>query len=424
MRVRGLAVTIVTTILGVFAVQGVGHTQANRDDYSVTIQVPTTQAPRSMQYGYFDLVLQPNQSQELNLNITNNTSHQIVIDVGKGTAGTTDNGSVAYTTNWKADRFTGLKYRLGDAIRLAQTKVTLEPHGSDVVKATVTMPSEPVVGTLAGGLSFVEEDQQHSTGDSNARGMKLDNTFKYDFAVLVQNNLDAVIPNVQVSDITAQSTASQTSFMVKLANTAPTFANTVSVDADITGPNGRHYKRSQSMMQFAPNTQLTWQVWTNGERVPAGDYQADIQVYYGKNPSGKYTDKKGTKYLYHVEEKRSVTVTPAEAKKLAQHDKLAQLKHKLPPLVKAALSVTGLALAGVLWLIFLKPSMVMVEWTDATGRVIKREAVRASRLKHDRITLTDAQTLENPGKHLSVKDNELSLDGRAHTVYIKDASIK
>lgn len=425
MKAKQLTLVLVAATFGVLTISSHAHAEGVHDDYTVTIQTPKTQAPRSAQNGYFDLVLQPNQTQELALNVTNNTDHEIVIDMGKGTAGTTDNGSVAYTTtDWPADRFVGLSHRLGDAIKLSQNKLTLAAKASALAKATVTMPNEPVTGTLAGGISFTEENQHHSTSGSDAKGMKLNNTFKYDFAVLVQNNLDVVTPNVQVKSVVAQTTASQTAFTVNVANSAPTFANTVLIKADVTGPNGKHYKRQQDMMQFAPNSQLTWQIWTEGERVPAGEYKADVQVYYGKNSQGKYADVNGAKYLYHTEKQQTFTVTRAKAKKLAQNDKLAQMKHAVPPLVKGVIAVAGIAIAAVLWLVFLKSSMVMVEWTDATGRVIKRQAVRASRLKNDKITLTDSQTLENPNSRLNVKDHTLYLDGRTHTIYIKDASVK
>lgn len=411
--------------LGVLMISGGAYADGVQDDYSVSIQTPKTQAARSAQNGYFDVVLQPNQTEQLNLEVKNNTDHQIVIDMGKGTAGTTDNGSVAFTTmNWRNDRFVGLTHRLGDAIQLAQTKLTLAPNETIIAKATLTMPAEPVIGTLAGGISFTEENQHHDASNGGKKGLQLNNTFKYDFAVLAQNNLNKVSPNVKVNAITAKTTSQQTTFTVDIANDAPAFANSVEVNADIVGPDGKHYKRNQSMMQFAPNTQLTWQIWTDGERVPAGKYHADIQAYYGKDSHGKFADKSGTKYLYHSEKKQTLVVTKAQAKKLTQNDKLVQAKHAVPPLVKGVIAVAGIAIAAVLWLVFLKSSMVMVEWTDATGRVIKRQAVRASRLKNDKITLTDSQTLENPNSRLNVKDHTLYLDGRTHTIYIKDASVK
>lgn len=307
MRLKQICLGIMT-LVGVLAVGPIGYTAGTRNDFSVTIQLPTTQAQRSTQCNYFDLVLQPGQTQELDMLVTNNTDRQLVVDMDKGTAGTTEHGVVCAGKNWRKDDYVNLSDKMGDLLQLPQSNIVLGPHETTVAKATVTMPTSPVVGQLAGGISFSEENQKHCTTGTDSTGMRLTNVFRYDFAVVAQNNLDDVMPDVQLENITVKRTTTQTAFAVNVVNNVPTFVSDVAIEADITTPNGKHIKRRQSKVQFAPNSKLTWQIWRAGDRARSGKYTADVQVYYGKRDDGQYTDRHGQTYLYHSERHEVVTV--------------------------------------------------------------------------------------------------------------------
>lgn len=398
-----------------------GYGAEENGNYTVNIQKPDTQAPRSALNGYFDLVLAPNQSENLKIDVTNNSNKQIVVDMDKGTAGTTDNGSVSYTTKWQNNRFVGLTNKLSDYITLDQDKVTIQPHQTTTVGAKITMPSSPVMGTLAGGISFYKENQQN-TANANTKGMKLNNTVKYDIAVLAQNSTDAVKPDVEIENVSAKTVSGQTAFSVDMANSAPTFANTAEIVGEVTAPNGERFKRSQTMMQFAPNSRFSWQIWTDGKKVPSGDYDVNVEAFWGKDKSGKYVDKSGTAFLYHTAYRKTVHVTGSQATDLAKKDSVAQMQSEMPVAYKVFIGISVLVAELIAFFILGKKHSVTVEYIGKNDQIISRKNFMVSRLKRAKVTLANTDIIENVNSKMKVKDNTLILDGRTTLIYIKTRS--
>ena len=64
-------------------------------DYEVHALIPATQI-KGNHTEAFDMVLAPNQTQNMSFVITNHTDKDIVFDIAKGTAKTTVNGNVNY----------------------------------------------------------------------------------------------------------------------------------------------------------------------------------------------------------------------------------------------------------------------------------------------------------------------------------------
>lgn len=412
---------VLAMVATTFAISGTGYAAENKDDYTVNIEVPATQAPRSTLNGYFDLVLAPNQTENLKIDVTNISNKQIVVDMDKGTAGTNDNGSVVYTTKWSDNRFAGLTNKLADYITLDQDKVTLQPGQEVTVGAKITMPASPVTGVLAGGISFYKENQQN-TANPNAKGMKLNNTVKYDIAVLAQNNTDAVTPDVNISNVTAKTVSAQTAFSVDMVNSSPAFANTAEIIGDVTAPNGEHFKRTQSMMQFAPNSRFAWQIWTDGKKVPSGDYDVNVEAFWGKDKSGKYVDKSGTAFLYHTAYRKTVHVTGSQATDLAKKDSVAQMQSAMPVAYKVFIGIAVLVAALIAFFILGKKHSVTVEYIGKNDQIISRKNFMVSRLKRAKVTLANTDIIENVNSKMKVKDNTLILDGRTTLIYIKTRS--
>ena len=412
---------VLAMVATTFAISGTGYAAENKDDYTVNIEVPDTQAPRSTLNGYFDLVLAPNQTENLKIDVTNISNKQIVVDMDKGTAGTNDNGSVVYTTKWSDNRFAGLTNKLADYITLDQDKVTLQPGQEVTVGAKITMPASPVTGVLAGGISFYKENQQN-TANPNAKGMKLNNTVKYDIAVLAQNNTDAVTPDVNIANVAAKTVSAQTAFSVDMVNSSPAFANTAEIIGDVTAPNGEHFKRTQSMMQFAPNSRFAWQIWTDGKKVPSGDYDVNVEAFWGKDKSGKYVDKSGTAFLYHTAYRKTVHVTGSQATDLAKKDSVAQMQSAMPVAYKVFIGIAVLVAALIAFFILGKKHSVTIEYIGKNDQIISRKNFMVSRLKRAKVTLANTDIIENVNSKMKVKDDTLILDGRTTLIYIKTRS--
>lgn len=238
------------------------------DDYSVTYQESGTQRPTARDTGYADVIAAPGSTQTLTFKIANLSDKTIKVDVTKGTAGTSENGNVVYTSeNWPNTDFINLPTRMENHLTVSDPVVTLAPKESKQVTATLTMPASPIDGTIAGGVGFKEENQQRTSG----AGFRLNATVKYDIAVLAQNaEPKQYAKQPTVTSEGAKTVAGKSAFVFHFQNPYPAFINRVKMDVKVTAPSGKTYRRAQNMMQFAPNSQLNWMVWLNGDKVEAG----------------------------------------------------------------------------------------------------------------------------------------------------------
>lgn len=409
-----------TLLLATAMFSETGFATSGNDDYKAIIQTPSTQIPSASRYGFFNVQLNPGQTETLPVDLTNLSDHPITIDIKKGVAGTSSMGSVVYTTQkWPAARFNHWQANISDGINLPTDKVTIQPGETSTYKATLTMPEKAITGQIAGGLSFTEENQHHSAAASG-KGLALNNIFIYEIAVVAQNNLNPITPKMTIDNVQAENTAGQTAFSVDLKNVSPTFANTVTVDADITGPNGVHYRNKQKMMQFAPNTSINWQVWANGKKVPAGEYKVKVDAYWGKDAAGTYSDADETKFKYHTSYVQQTHISDERAKNLADKDGLAKLKQGLAPIYKVLIAAVLLLVLLGLWFFLVKRREVALEWLDENNQVVSRESVKASRVRHYDVDLSDNQQVVNADQgKIKLKDRTLIVDGRVHVIYIQ-----
>lgn len=244
------------------------------DDYSVTYQESATQRPTARDTGYADVIAAPGSTQTLTFKIANLSDKTIKVDVTKGTAGTSENGNVVYTSeNWPNADFINLPTRMENQLTVSDPVVTLAPKETKQVTATLTMPTSPIDGTIAGGVGFKEENQQRTSGT----GFRLNATVKYDIAVLAQNaEPKQYAKQPTVTSEGAKTVAGKSAFVFHFQNPYPAFINRVKMDVKVTAPSGKTYRRAQKMMQFAPNSQLNWMVWLNGDKVEAGAYKVEM----------------------------------------------------------------------------------------------------------------------------------------------------
>ena len=165
------------------------------NDYTVRAVVPASQIDKT-NASYFDMQLQPGQTESLTINLANTSNKTITIDVNKGTAGTQMGGVVDYAASTGFDKT--LAAKLGDGIEVPD-KVTLAPKETKAVTAKVTMPNAQTNGIYVGGFKFTEKGQDSDSESGN--GMHISGVFSYAVAILARNTTsnndiaDTLTPN-------------------------------------------------------------------------------------------------------------------------------------------------------------------------------------------------------------------------------------
>lgn len=386
------------------------------DDYSVQPVQPDNQRTESVDAGYIDVKATPGSHQTLQFKLRNTSQKNITVRMVAGTAGTTDNGAVDYTTtDWSAQRFVGMTNQMQRYLKPDQTEWQLKAGQTVVATATLQVPAQAFTGRMAGGVSFIEDNQNRSkqTGD----GLKVNATFKYSVAVLLSNNQEIPEGMLTLGGVKATQVNKHTVFAVNVKNQTPSFINALGMKTTVTGPDGLKFTRTQANMQMAPNTQFNWGIYTNGARLRTGDYRVETDTYWSKDGKRQYSFS-GDKYTYHHHSVKTVHVTADQADKLNKSDYDLQMKSKMPVAYKVFIGILIVIAAAILWFVLLKKRQVTIQVIDmTTNTVMFKERARAGRMSKIAVTLPQAVRVI-PNTAVTVID-ETHLQVAAKQTYIE-----
>lgn len=136
--------------VGVGAVTLPGTTvHAPQADLNVTPVQAASQRDKSE--SFFDVVLQPNQTENLVVKVQNTTRKDMVVDAQAAPASTSNRGIVQYDNHAKLDP--SLVYNVNKLVQ-APDKVTIPAGQTVTYTAKLTMPGATLLGMVSGALIF------------------------------------------------------------------------------------------------------------------------------------------------------------------------------------------------------------------------------------------------------------------------------
>lgn len=235
--------------------------------------------------GYFDVELQPGETEELTLVVKNVRNIPIDLSITAHTAYTNINGVVEYGGETDQPDPT-LKVEIKDLLDVEDEPIRLEAGEEKRIVTTLTMPQDEVEGLLAGGLQLSEVAQEEEEEDSEDKGMQIINSFSYVIGVVASNDrTQTIVPELALLDVFADQINYRNAFSATIQNFLPTFVNELSVEASIRreGSDTILYRASEEMMQMAPNSNFNFPISLNGERFRSGTYVLNMTARSGEH---------------------------------------------------------------------------------------------------------------------------------------------
>lgn len=235
--------------------------------------------------GYFDVELQPGETEELTLVVKNVRNIPIDLSITAHTAYTNINGVVEYGGETDQPDPT-LKVEMKDLLDVEEEPIRLEAGEEKRIVTTLTMPQDEVEGLLAGGLQLSEVAQEEEEEDSEDKGMQIINSFSYVIGVVASNDrTQTIVPELALLDVFADQINYRNAFSATIQNFLPTFVNELSVEASIRreGSDTILYRASEEMMQMAPNSNFNFPISLNGERFRSGTYVLNMTARSGEH---------------------------------------------------------------------------------------------------------------------------------------------
>ena len=122
-----------------------------RQGYYVRAVLPDNQISNNL--SYFDLRMQPGQSQTLEVEVVNESDKVITVDLAAVSASTNRNGIIDYKTPDIRDET--LKIPFSEIAAPEDTSIVIEAHSTAMARITIDMPAEVYDGVVLGGLVSV-----------------------------------------------------------------------------------------------------------------------------------------------------------------------------------------------------------------------------------------------------------------------------
>ncbi len=323
-KIKILLFSIITSFIFI----EVSAVRAGTLDFSVNPVLPSNQVTANE--GYFDLLMSPGASQTVKVELINNQSKAITVDIAAASATTNVNGVVVYSpTTTPLDK--SLKYNLAHQVELPN-KITLQPKATQTVSITANMPNSSFDGVIAGGITFKEENQKST---SSQKGMTVDNVYQYVLGFLMRQNKTNLAPTLTMNNVQAAQVNYRNVINATLQNSAMAYLKDMNVNATVQGisDNTLKYTYSNSAMEMAPNSSFNLpipvsiqgavQAGQTSQPLKAGKYQLSMTVYGQKDAAGNYqanVNGIATKYDYKWTLTRDFTVSAQEATKLNSSD--------------------------------------------------------------------------------------------------------
>nr|WP_244244720.1 DUF916 and DUF3324 domain-containing protein [Marinilactibacillus kalidii] len=249
--------------------------------FHVTPNLPESQLENSN--GYFDLNLNPGETETLSVKVQNASSELVKLQVTPHTAFTNVHGVVEYGKD-AIESETTLTYSLDTLIEPSEV-IELAGDEAKTVTLELKMPSETIEGILAGGLRIAEVKEEQEKETESQEGVSINNEFAYVIGVVVSNSRDYVQGDLDLIDVFADQLNYRNVISATIQNFTPTFVNRLAVEATVqrVGEEEVLYEASEEQMQMAPNSHFNFPISLEGDRFQAGDYVLKLKAISGED---------------------------------------------------------------------------------------------------------------------------------------------
>lgn len=328
---------------------------ASSSNFNVSPEIPENQVDKNL--GYFNLVMSPESQQTLSFKVNNATSKSITVEMAFAHSTTNGNGLAIYDSS-KAIKDSSLKYNIEDFVDIPKKEVTIAAHAQVIMTAKVIMPKGMDTGILSGGFSFKEKEGNQESGSS--KGVSIKNEYRYVIALVTQQNIQKVSPQLKLNEVKATQVNSRNVFAANLQNISPTYLQDMNATATVKGVTNSELKYSfeNSDMKMAPNSNFDFAIPVSikgnigdqtSKALEAGKYHLSMTVYGVKSATGAYettVNGKTVNYEYKWTFEKDFEIAGEKAKKLNNSDPTVHYKEPINWLM-----IIGIALILIILLL-------------------------------------------------------------------------
>ena len=244
--------------------------------YSIESHIPANQIDKRQTY--FNLLMEPNQQQELTLTVRNSTDEETDIKVAVNNPVTNRNGVVDYTIE-DAETDESLEVPISEIATVEEEIVTVPANGSKNVTVLLDMPEKEFDGVKLGGIYFekvLDEEEQKE-------GVQIQNKYAYVVGLMLSENETVIEPELHLKSVEPTLVNYRTAISASIQNSEPVIVKGLAVNATVLNEEGEELtKIEKTGLSMAPNTTMDFPIdWENNEFEP-GVYTVQIEAIIGE----------------------------------------------------------------------------------------------------------------------------------------------
>lgn len=232
---------------------------------------------------YFDLILQPGETQELALLVSNNSAFDIELSIEAGTATTNANGMIVYAATPQYAEQT-LQHAFAQLADVQTESLALPAGATEQVTVSVTMPESPVEGIILGAISVVQTTPQTDEGSN------LSHEFAYAIPVKLSGSEERLPVSFEMGDVFLSPQGTQVAISTHIRNVAPAIGKELEILASLYNMEGETVIASAaSAVEIAPNSIFPFLVTDDlNLGLDPGDYRMEVKINQGEG-EGEWT---------------------------------------------------------------------------------------------------------------------------------------
>lgn len=244
------------------------NVEAAEMNFSVQAVIPENQVDKGKTY--FDLKMNPDQTQDLAIRMKNDTSKDVTVEIGINSATTNDNGIADYSGKVEKKDST-LTYDLNDLIEIDK-EMTIPAKGDITVTAHLKMPAAAFDGVLLGGFTFIEKETDENK--EVQEGAQIVNKYAYTIGIQLQETDKVIEPELVLNDVFPGQVNFRNVAQANIQNSAAAIIKNLTIDGKIFKKDGKEalYEAKRTDLRMAPNSNFNYGISLDNEEFKPGTY--------------------------------------------------------------------------------------------------------------------------------------------------------
>lgn len=229
--------------------------------------------------GYFYLRMEPGARQTLSVDVRNEGTEPVTIDMEVTPAMTNENGLIQYAQSTEEGEDASAFVRVSDVMTMKESEVTIAPMSSATVEVEIAMPEDAFDGTLLGGLVFTRQPDE---AERSGGGMVVSSRYAYVLPVRLRETDAKILPEFALDAVKAnEETPFGPRLTVAVRNGGAAIVKPLSLSCEVyrEGSESPVLTHRNERIEMAPNTLMAYAIQQESALSP-GEYVAKVSLTY------------------------------------------------------------------------------------------------------------------------------------------------